>query len=500
MGEKKKILIATPIHTDNLILQYVTSIFEIMNNNINNKEFEVNTFYRRGSLVNRTRNELIGLFLESKNDYIFFIDSDIVDFADSFYTIALSYFEIEKENPLLVLGAAYPIKHFNFDYIQNETMIKNKDWKQIMLNFNCNLKLQKIFTLNESDRNNGVVSVDSIGGGFMMFSRYVVNEMIKKYPDSYYRNYYNDKLLAKKNYNLFHSYVDPTTKYYLSEDYGFCKRFSDIGGLILGNIKLELSHYGEQIFTGSLYNKILLDHIYNNEKKNILLSVPRCGNHIIRTLIELLTGYPTAGLINVNDAAICTRNDIKLNFNIKSYNKFIYYKQHDVILDEEKHYITNPENVINLILIVRNPIESFIREDNYDNNNNEFIQYKRLFREVYFSNIDFYKNVKGKKLLLYYEDIITNKIETINKIYNFIDDNQKNRLEYVLKNIDYIYNQTLKVAKKGGELYSNGKINFYSNKYQNTECYEKNKKYILDKINNNEYYQKILSKYNFNEY
>ena len=77
---KKKILIATPIHTDHLIMQYVTSVFQL----INNKEspFEVNIFWRRGSLVNRGRNELVGYFLESQYEYIFFIDSDIVDFVE----------------------------------------------------------------------------------------------------------------------------------------------------------------------------------------------------------------------------------------------------------------------------------------------------------------------------------------------------------------------------------------------------------------------------------
>ncbi len=39
---KKKILIATPVHTDQLILPYVTSIFQIINNK--DSPFEVNVF------------------------------------------------------------------------------------------------------------------------------------------------------------------------------------------------------------------------------------------------------------------------------------------------------------------------------------------------------------------------------------------------------------------------------------------------------------------------
>ena len=50
---KKKILIATPIHTDNLIMQYVTSVFEIVNNK--STPFEVNVFWRRGIRTYRRR-------------------------------------------------------------------------------------------------------------------------------------------------------------------------------------------------------------------------------------------------------------------------------------------------------------------------------------------------------------------------------------------------------------------------------------------------------------
>ena len=216
---KKKILIATPIHTDNLIMQYVTSVFQLINNK--KSQFEVNVFWRRGSLINRGRNELVGYFLESEYEYIFFIDSDIVNFVDSFYQIASSYIELEKSNPLLVLGAIYPIKHFNFEYVENEAQIKKENWQQIMLNYNVNIKnlgANNSLVINEADKKNGFIESESIGGGFMMFSRYVINKMIEKYPESSYKNFANDKLLAKQNYNLFHSFVEPENNYYLSED------------------------------------------------------------------------------------------------------------------------------------------------------------------------------------------------------------------------------------------------------------------------------------------
>ena len=101
-----------------------------------------------------------------------------------------------------------------------------------------------------------------------MFSRFVVNKMIEKYPESEYKNFANDTLVAKKNYNLFHSFVEPISKFYLSEDYGFCFNFKKIGGLLLANIKIKLSHYGEHAFKGSLYETLKLKTITGNYNYN----------------------------------------------------------------------------------------------------------------------------------------------------------------------------------------------------------------------------------------
>ena len=84
---------------------------------------------------------------------------------------------------------------------------------------------------------------------------------------------------------------------------------------------------------------------------------------------------------------------------------------------------------------------------------------------MYFRNIDFYKNFNGKKILFYYEDIITNKKEFINKLYDFLELNNLEKKEYVLENIDKLYNLSLNGKKRnwGGNV-SNGNLNFYYKK------------------------------------
>ena len=249
--QKKKLLIATPIHNDNLLLSYVQSVFAITNDK--NKSYDVTVFFRKGSLVNRCRNELLAYFLESDFDYIFFIDSDIVNFEDSFYKTVESYFELEKTIPKLMVGAVYPIKHYNFDH-------QFKGQPEGILNYNVNIKdlnIDNNAILMEADQNNGFVNCQDIAGGFMMFSRKVLLDMIAFYPESKYSAFLKDKHLPREHlYNLFHSFVEENTRFYLSEDYGFCYYFRKMGGLIYANIKLKLSHLGEEKFTGALYNTL----------------------------------------------------------------------------------------------------------------------------------------------------------------------------------------------------------------------------------------------------
>ena len=228
-------------------------------------------------------------------------------------------------------------------------------------------------------------------------------------------------------------------------------------------------------------------------KKNLLLSIPRTGNHIIRTLIELFTQYPTAGLMGLDkiDCPIYLRSNI--NFDIIDPYQFIYYKQHDVILPEP-HYVLHPEEVNDLIFITRNPIEIFIREDIDKSTQYNEISYKQYFRDVYFSNLDFYHQFQGRKLFLYYEDIIEKKDETIKKVYDFLNVKQEKKLELIVKNKHLIYDETLRLSKITNGGISKG-IHYFSENYKNSSFYKDNMNYIANKIKEKKYYQDYLDKY-----
>ena len=254
-----KILICTPLHGTKLELGYVLSIFRIMGNLP--KGFQVDVNFRQGSLVNRCRNELLGFFLASSYDYVFFIDSDIVRFENAFFRVANAYKRVEQVIPMIILGGAYPIKHYNFDKTNN--LKQPCDLRENLLNFNINpaLEIRKIppgsdyaeALAKEAMCNRGLLECSSSGGGFLMFSRKLVEMIIKKKPELQYKKHYNDTLLPNNLYNLFHSYIDPETKNYLSEDYGFCKLAESCGANVYINIVEKLGHVGTETFFGS-YN------------------------------------------------------------------------------------------------------------------------------------------------------------------------------------------------------------------------------------------------------
>lgn len=210
---------------------------------------------------------------------------------------------------------------------------------------------------------------------------------------------------------------------------------------------------------------------------NIILSYPRSGNHLLRFFIELLTEQPTFGCeCNNKDIPIYQNKfNNKIPFNINNINKELcYYKYHEPPLI----------NCSNLIFILRNPQEVLLRHCNYIINKTSF--------EIYFKCIDYYLNFNGNKKLFFYEDIITDKIRFINELYEFLNCNNKNKLDWIIDNIDLLYNESSNGTNRSWGGINSNSINYYYLKINN-----KFKK-IFDKYLNNKLqkYEFIVHKYN----
>src|SRR5216683_1169523 len=119
--------------------------------------------------------------------------------------------------------------------------------------------LDYVLEIDDPDR---VVTVDGFtrvrfaGTGFLMIRRHVLERMCQ-HPAYASLRFFNehsfDALAGSRNrFALFECMIDPKTGTYLSEDFAFCKRWTDIGGEIWADLESRLDHVGPSVFHGDV--------------------------------------------------------------------------------------------------------------------------------------------------------------------------------------------------------------------------------------------------------
>jgi hypothetical protein len=106
---------------------------------------------------------------------------------------------------------------------------------------------------------NGFTRVRFAGTGFMMIRRHVLEAMCEHpayAPLQFFREHSLDGLAGSPNrFALFECMIDPATGTYLSEDFAFCKRWTDIGGEIWADLQSRLDHVGPSVFHGDVMSQ-----------------------------------------------------------------------------------------------------------------------------------------------------------------------------------------------------------------------------------------------------
>jgi len=141
-----------------------------------------------------------------------------------------------------------------------------------------------------------------------------------------------------------------------------------------------------------------------------MLSFPRSASSFIRYCVEKITNKKT------------------LDCGGRHYRVYGNYANGEPILRKE-HFLkrVNLPDVSGVILILRNYKDVFISHNLRDVplSNVDFIyshlnkSEKHYFKE-YYGLINFYETYRGKKMLLYYEDVIKNPYETIRNVLDFL--------------------------------------------------------------------------------
>jgi hypothetical protein len=193
------------------------------------------------ALITRARQNVVAHFLaKPQATHLLFIDADIG-------------FAPEQVLRLLAFGsdmsaAVYPTKRIDWNKVRNAVKLGVEPLEQAALSYVVELA-------DPPEVRDGFAKVRYAGTGFLMIRRQVLEAMQAHYPDLRYSREHqaNDPLRGSPHrYALFECLIDRESGVYLSEDFSFCRRWTDMGGEIWIDLASQLTHTGPLTFDGAV--------------------------------------------------------------------------------------------------------------------------------------------------------------------------------------------------------------------------------------------------------
>ena len=255
---KISILVCTPVHNE-CSIHYTQALLEFqvacMQRNI-----LVSFLLLKSSLVTQGRNLCVANFLNEKYSHLLFIDADI-DFESK--TI-FKMLELDRE----VIAVPYPMKTLNWDRVHKfkEDIKDSKELSQT--GFTYPIKVHDKENIKVKD---DVMEVTHAPTGCMLIKRQVFDKMIEKYPELRISQptIMNGEAKDKENlWNFFDTYHDLENKKYYGEDFGFCKKWTDIGGKCYCYIGDYITHVGEYQYSGRFKDELVRSSDVDESDKN----------------------------------------------------------------------------------------------------------------------------------------------------------------------------------------------------------------------------------------
>jgi hypothetical protein len=236
------LVVATPCFGGQISVLYAASLFKLQKLVRSYSGFNFKVLFKDGdALITRARAGLISQFLDDPSaTHLLFVDADIG-------------FEPEQILRLIECGAdmcaaIYPIKRIDWDKVRTTIQADRPNPAAAALKY-----VFEVEDPNAVTEIGGFVKVRYAGTGFLMIRRQALERMCTHYPQlKYKRDHSIDAATASDNrFALFECMIaeDGT---YLSEDFAFCKRWTEMGGEIWADRKSKLTHIGPMAFCGDL--------------------------------------------------------------------------------------------------------------------------------------------------------------------------------------------------------------------------------------------------------
>src|SRR3982074_3473177 len=236
MTEQMPLVVATPCFGGQVSSIYAGSIFHLQRAVRSRPNIDLTVLMRDGD-ARITRAPA------PSATHLLFVDADIGFAPDQVFRL------IESEAD--VVAGVYPIKRVNWDKAKRMLESDRPTAPAAALDY-----------VLEIDNPDHIVVVDGFtrvryaGTGFLMIRRHVLEKMCQHpaYASlQFFREHSLDALAGSPNrFALFECMIDPKTGTYLSEDFAFCKRWTDIGGEIWADLESRLDHVGPSVFHGDI--------------------------------------------------------------------------------------------------------------------------------------------------------------------------------------------------------------------------------------------------------
>ena len=235
------LVVATPCFGGQISVLYAASLLRLQKIVRSYRDFNLKIQFKDGdALIPRARASLVAQFLDDPSaTHLLFIDADIG-------------FEPQQVLRLIECGAdmcaaVYPIKRIDWQRMKNALSGAQP---------NPAASLQYVLEVEDPNAviaNSGFIKVRYAGTGFLMIRRAALERMCAHYPQLRYKHDHSiDAATESDNrFALFECAIaeDGT---YLSEDFAFCKRWTDMGGEIWADLNSRLHHIGPMTFCGDL--------------------------------------------------------------------------------------------------------------------------------------------------------------------------------------------------------------------------------------------------------
>lgn len=244
-------VIVTPSHDGKFFQNYVASM---MNFAVEAERAGMRLqvlFHQGESLVTRARNNCVAQFLANPHwTHLFWIDADIGFSAQAAFRLLLANYDIA--------AGVYPLKRENWPTEGVAAGTTRQQFEATFTRYTVNAKASEASAKVELDvQPDGFMKMTEAPTGFMAIKRGVFERLMASYPDlRYVPDGIGDADLGL-HYRFFDVMVDPQTRRYLSEDYGFCRLWSGLGESVYIDANSNLTHQGAKLYGGDFANSLV---------------------------------------------------------------------------------------------------------------------------------------------------------------------------------------------------------------------------------------------------